>query len=161
MNHHYTDHYFHFTFRCVGSNTFCFAINQFSSNHRFSFSFVAYKLALLASDRSTPEEDQARGLPAITTEPDTKSGSIHRGRPEENKRHKLRTVGIPLVKEMAGGATDDRTRLLWVFLWQCLSWLLWGVRTKQSASILPQKFFALRGPGRVSALSHAGILQPL
>lgn len=36
--------------------------------------------------------------------------------------------------------------LLWVFLWQCLSWLLWGVRTKQSASILPQKLFALRRP---------------
>lgn len=34
--------------------------------------------------------------------------------------------------------------LLWVFLWQCLSWLLWGVRTKQSASILPQKLVTMR-----------------
>lgn len=45
------------------------------------------------------------------------------------------------------GWMDGRPRLLWVFLWQCLSWLLWGVRTKQSASILPQKFFAIRSPG--------------
>lgn len=45
------------------------------------------------------------------------------------------------------GEEECWTCLLWVFLWQCLSWLLWGVRTKQSASILPQKLFALRGPG--------------
>lgn len=46
-----------------------------------------------------------------------------------------------------GGGTGGWTRLLWVFLWQCLSWLLWGVRTKQSASILPQKFFAIEALG--------------
>lgn len=37
MNHHYSDHYFHFTFRCIRSNMFCFTINQFLSNHRFLF----------------------------------------------------------------------------------------------------------------------------
>lgn len=46
-----------------------------------------------------------------------------------------------------GSAGGEGRWLLWVFLWQCLSWLLWGVRTKQSASILPQKFFAIRSPG--------------
>lgn len=51
------------------------------------------------------------------------------------------------VSSRTDGWTDGRLRLLWVFLWQCLSWLLWGVRTKQSASILPQKFFAIRCPG--------------
>lgn len=37
MNHHYSDHYFHFTFRCIRSNMFCFTINQFSSNNVFLF----------------------------------------------------------------------------------------------------------------------------
>lgn len=43
-------------------------------------------------------------------------------------------------------ASEGWGPLLWVVLWQCLSWLLCGVRTKQSASILPQKLVTLRGP---------------
>lgn len=43
-------------------------------------------------------------------------------------------------------ASEGWGLLLWVVLWQCLSWLLCGVRTKQSASILPQKHVTLGGP---------------
>lgn len=42
-------------------------------------------------------------------------------------------------------ASEGWGLLLWVVLWQCLSWLLCGVRTKQSASILPQKLVTLGG----------------
>lgn len=47
---------------------------------------------------------------------------------------------------MEGERASDGRALLWVVLWQCLSWLLCGVRTKQSASILPQKLVTLGGP---------------
>lgn len=43
-------------------------------------------------------------------------------------------------------ASEGFGPLLWVVLWQCLSWLLCGVRTKQSASILPQKLVTFKGP---------------
>lgn len=50
------------------------------------------------------------------------------------------------AEEMEGERASDGRALLWVVLWQCLSWLLCGVRTKQSASILPQKLVTLGGP---------------
>lgn len=63
------------------------------------------------------------------------------------------------VRTLLGRASPESggwTRLLWVFLWQCLSWLLWGVRMKQSASILPQKFFAIRSPGITAEREETG-----
>lgn len=70
---------------------------------------------------------------------------------------KMSSQGTSTRKKCRGEVKEQRRKggeeeacqekwLLWVFLWQCLSWLLWGVRTKQSASILPQKLVTMRSP---------------
>lgn len=111
----------------------------------FSIPLYSAQLPLLATDASTWEGAASTRLCWQHR---------HRTRREKYRRPPRRNSppatnswdAAAAAAAAAGAATDDWKRLLWVFLWQCLSWLLWGVRTKQSASILPQKFFAIRGP---------------